>query len=305
MSTLKTQYGLKRIIVLGGGSNTVFIEDFPSLVLINKIKGIDVQETGENYKLRVGAGENWHSLVSYCIEENMGGFENLALIPGTVGAAPIQNIGAYGIEIERFIETVEFYDTISGTFECFSNKECQFAYRDSIFKTQKTNHRIITHVNFILPKSYTFETSYGPLRELKVVNAKTIFQHVIKIRQSKLPDPNILGNAGSFFKNPIVSVSQLRDIQKQYKDIPFYRLSDELVKIPAAWLIDTLQFKGKRLGDIECYIRQPLVLVNHGNGTGADLLALAREIKDTVLIQFGILLENEVRLIGANGIVRL
>lgn len=292
-------------LVLGEGSNTVFVEDYPYMIICNKIKGIKLSESESDYQLEVGAGENWHELVSFCMQNDVGGFENLALIPGTVGASPIQNIGAYGVEIERFIEKVEFLDTTTLRLKSFSKQECKFAYRESVFKRQKLNHRIITRVFFRLPKRYTLVTSYGPLSHLSSPSPKRIFEEVVSIRQSKLPDPQKLGNAGSFFKNPVISTSHFIELSKIYPTMPSYEVNAQEVKIPAAWLIDTLGFKGKKVGNIACHINQPLVLVNLGDGKGSELLTLAREIRDAVKNTFNIELENEVRLMGKKGRVIL
>lgn len=296
---------LSDFLVLGEGSNTVFVDDYKHTVLLNRIRGIELVERHDSFHLRVGAGENWHHLVHYCMANNIGGFENLALIPGTVGATPIQNIGAYGVEIERFIETVEFLNTHSMELESFDHPQCEFAYRDSVFKRQTNNHRIITHVNFVLPKTYTLETSYGPLQQLASGSAKDIYEHVIHIRQSKLPNVQELGNAGSFFKNPVIGQRQFDSLRKCYPTMPFYHAEHEQVKIPAAWLIDQLGFKGKQVGAIACYSKQALVLVNMGGGTGSELLSLSRQIKQQVQDHFDIELENEVRLIGYEGLVAL
>lgn len=302
--------GDKPFLVMGEGSNTVFVDDYNSAVLLNKIKGIECSEDNQAYYLCVGAGENWHRLVSFCITNNIGGFENLALIPGTVGAAPIQNIGAYGVEIEKFIEKVEFLDTRTGKLACFSHKECEFAYRDSVFKRQAINSRIITRVFFTLPKQYLLETSYGPLTSLHETaepTAKDVYDTVIAVRQSKLPNPDDLGNAGSFFKNPVISKAHFDKISAAHagSNIPHFSVGQTQVKVPAAWLIDQLGFKGKRLGDIGCHVHQPLVLVNYGQGKGSDLLLLARDIRQSVQADFEITLENEVRLIGKGGLIVL
>jgi UDP-N-acetylmuramate dehydrogenase len=294
-----------RYLVLGEGSNTVFISDYPYVVLLNRIKGIEVEETKHDYILSVGSGENWHQLVSFCIDKGIGGFENLALIPGTVGASPIQNIGAYGVEIQKFVEKVEFVDTTVFKQSSFLKEQCQFAYRDSVFKQQAQNHRIITKVIYRLPKLYALETSYGPLTHLHEPSAKDIYNQVIAIRKSKLPDPDVLGNAGSFFKNPVIENRLFTQLSNRYAEIPSYRINDQQVKIPAAWLIDTLGFKGKKVGDIGCHKDQALVLVNYGKGVGEDLLTLARQIRDDVLDSFSIQLETEVRLVGKKGLITL
>ncbi len=297
-------YKNQPLLFLGEGSNTIFVEDFEGCVLLNKLKGVHVSEDDEFYHLSVASGENWHELVVFCIERGINGFENLALIPGTVGAAPIQNIGAYGVEIERFIHSVEFYEIESGRMAYFNRKECEFAYRESRFK-REAGKRIITSVNFVLPKQYQLVTSYGPLAELKEASAQSIFKKVIEIRQQKLPDPSKLGNAGSFFKNPTISMSHFLDLQSRYPDIPHFSAPEGMIKIPAAWLIDTLGFKGVKQGDVGCHQHQALVLVNHGNAKGKDLIYLARDIKQQVANHFNIELENEVRLIGRDNAIEL
>ncbi|GAB57034.1 UDP-N-acetylmuramate dehydrogenase [Glaciecola punicea ACAM 611] len=294
-----------KYLMLGEGSNTVFIDDYPQLVLLNRIKGILVNENKSEYLLTVGAGENWHRLVEFCIQRNIGGFENLALIPGTVGASPIQNIGAYGVEIERFIDKVEFLDTESLTLCSFNKEQCNFGYRDSIFKQQAHNQRIITRVFYRLPKVYKLETSYGSLLHLVLPSAEKVFNEVIAIRKSKLPDPAKLGNAGSFFKNPVIDNNHLNRLLNIHNDMPSFRVNEHQVKIPAAWLIDKLGFRGKKIGNIACHENQALVLVNMGEGEGKDLLTLARQIRDSVYKTFDIELDNEVRLIGKHGLVTL
>ncbi|MFC3123351.1 UDP-N-acetylmuramate dehydrogenase [Agaribacter flavus] len=295
----------KPFIVLGEGSNTVFIEDYVGTVLLNRLKGITVFEDDNFYHLNVASGENWHQLVLFCLERSIHGLENLALIPGTVGAAPIQNIGAYGVEIKEFIHSVEFVDVKSKRIGYFNNKECQFAYRDSVFKRDRTAERIIISVNFAIPKDNVVVTSYGPLAKLKKTSPKDIFETVVKTRQEKLPDPAEYGNAGSFFKNPIITLAQYFELQREYLNIPHYPSEDGKVKVPAAWLIDTLGFKGKKIGGIQCHEKQALVLLNLSDGKGHELLSLAREIRQSVLDRFDIQLENEVRLIGRNGLVSL
>jgi UDP-N-acetylmuramate dehydrogenase len=306
VSTLKElllSSSLEDIIVMGEGSNTVFVDDVNHCVILNRIKGLDITQTDDAYHLCVGAGENWHELVSHCIAKDVGGFENLALIPGTVGAAPIQNIGAYGVEIEKYINKVEFLDTQSMSVDVLERDQCHFAYRDSIFKGQTPNRRIITRVFFELPKTYELCLSYGPLQKLELKTPEDVFKAVIEVRQSKLPDVKVLGNAGSFFKNPVVTEAHFAQLIEKFEDIPHFAIAADQVKIPAAWLIDTLGFKGKRKGNIACHKDQPLVLVNLGGGKGDDLLAMARDIKGQVKDTFGINLENEVRLMGKNGLI--
>ena len=291
--------------LIGEGSNCVFLEDFEGQIVQIKIPGIAVEETEDSYRLEVGAGEKWHSLVQWCLRKGLYGFENLALIPGTVGAAPIQNIGAYGIELERFVWEVEYVCLESNEVKCLTRNECLFGYRDSIFKHELSSKVIITKVVFALPKQWQAITHYGELAGLKHPSAEDVYHKVVEIRQSKLPDPKLLGNAGSFFKNPIVTKSVLAKLKLHWPEIPNYEVSLDLVKVPAAWLIDILGFKGQSKGGIRCHPNQPLVLTNTGQGTGQELLYLAREIKQSVWQKFGIALENEVQLIAKQGRIHL
>lgn len=313
--TIKSVNGLHGILdntlmnenyfVLGDGSNTIFVEDINIPILLNRIKGFEYTKHKDTHRLRVGAGENWHQLVTKCMLDGINGFENLALIPGSVGAAPIQNIGAYGVEVERFISKVEFYDTIKKDIGYFTREDCEFGYRDSVFKHQKHNHRIITHVHFELPTQYEFVTNYAPLDQLNHVTAQSIYNAVIDVRKEKLPDPAQFGNAGSFFKNPVITQSLFESIQKHHPNIPHYATDTKNIKVPAAWLIDTLGFKGKQYGNVACHHKQPLVLINLGDAKGGDLVAFAKIIKQSVIDNFGIYLENEVRIIGRQGLINI
>ncbi|WP_293750679.1 UDP-N-acetylmuramate dehydrogenase [uncultured Paraglaciecola sp.] len=292
--------------ILGEGSNTVFLEDYQGTVIRPAFMGVDLKHTDTHYLLKVGAGENWHQLVLWCMQNQIYGLENLALIPGSVGAAPIQNIGAYGVEIEQFIHQVDFYDLNKQCHKSLRRQSCEFAYRDSVFKNDLADKVVITSVTFAIPKIWQAVEHYGELRELSEPSAMDIFNKVIEVRQSKLPDPKKIGNAGSFFKNPIISLEQFHLLQKTWPSMPSYALDNiAKVKVPAAWLIDTLGFKGKKIGGIACHPNQPLVLTNDGSGTGEELLALARSIQSAVSKEFSIELENEVRLIGKNGPVVL
>jgi UDP-N-acetylmuramate dehydrogenase len=294
-----------RFCLLGEGSNTIFVEDYDGMVLKVQSKGIKVVEHDSHYLITVAAGENWHDLVVWCLSQNIYGFENLALIPGTVGAAPIQNIGAYGVELEQFIEYVEYIDLSNGE-KCRLNKhQCQFGYRDSIFKRQLADCCVISHVTFNISKRWQPVTHYGELSSLPSPSAQDIFDCVVQVRRNKLPNPSEIGNAGSFFKNPVVSTDLYLRLQNTWSTIPSYRLDAESVKIPAAWLIDRLGFKGKTLGGIACHPTQALVLTNDGSGTGEQLLQMATNIRDTVLREFEIELINEVRLMGRSGLVSL
>lgn len=318
------------VYILGGGSNSIFTKDFDGTVLVNEIKGISHFDTESHHYLRVGAGENWHEFVTLCMEEKWYGFENLALIPGSVGACPIQNIGAYGREVNALIDKVECVLLETGEQVLLNKEDCQFGYRDSVFKHALANKVLITHVNFKLPKDYELETSYGELAALSEPTPEKVYSKVIEIRKSKLPDPNVLGNAGSFFKNPVVPTSVFHGIQKDYDVVPHFvitnkvtpptetsdlgvtlkqqdntKQNEELIKIPAAWLIDQAGFKGKTLNKVRCHPTQPLVLTNLGGATGEDLITMAKNIIASVHDKFGVTLEPEVRLLGSKGLISL
>ena len=302
------------IYILGGGSNSIFTDDFDGTILVNEIKGISHFDTESHHFLRVGAGENWHDFVTLCMNEKWYGFENLALIPGSVGACPIQNIGAYGVEVNTLIEKVECVFLETGEQVVLTNKDCQFGYRDSVFKHELANKVLITHVNFKLPKHYELETSYGELAALSEPTPEKIYSKVIEIRKSKLPDPAELGNAGSFFKNPVVSQAVYQGIAQEYDAVPHFVVSEsselpavenKQIKIPAAWLIDQAGFKGKTLNKVRCHPTQPLVLTNLGGATGSDVITMAKDIIASVQGKFGIQLEPEVRLLGSKGLISL
>ena len=291
--------------ILGGGSNSIFVEDYPGCIVQVALRGIELTEREDSWQLRVAAGENWHQLVAWSIEQGINGLENLALIPGTVGAAPIQNIGAYGREVADFIETVDAVEIGSGKPLQFSNQACQFGYRDSVFKQQWANRCLITAVTFELPKQWQAQINYAGLDTLDKPDAATIFAEVIRVRQQKLPDPAVQGNAGSFFKNPVVAAQVFNTLQHDFVSIPHYVQADGQIKIPAAWLIDQCGFKGQTRGGVICHPNQPLVLANNGSAKGDDVVAFAREIRDTVWNRFAIRLENEVRLVGRHGLITL
>jgi len=253
----------------------------------------------------VGAGENWHTLVAYTIEQGWGGLENLALIPGSVGAAPIQNIGAYGLEVGERISQVEVVDVITGKTFALTRDECQFGYRDSRFKRAEAKFWVVTHVHFWLANDITPVTAYAELAALDNPTPAEIFSKVIEVRQQKLPDPAVLGNAGSFFKNPTITTSEYEALKRSYPTIPGFVVNDQQVKVPAAWLIDNAGFKGQCLDGVCCYHRQPLVLVNQHHATGEALLALARAIQRKVSQLFSVTLAPEVRLLGKQGRIEL
>lgn len=286
--------------ILGGGSNILFTQDVDGLVIHNQIHGIElIEENSDHVFLKIGAGENWHQLVLHCINHNYAGIENLSLIPGTVGAAPIQNIGAYGVELKDVLHAVHTIDIEKKTPCVFSNSDCQFGYRDSIFKNSLKNKHIVTHIVLRLNKTPVFHVEYGAIREKLAecpLSIKNISDAVIAIRQEKLPDPAVIPNAGSFFKNPVVTPDIFTTLHTQYPKMPYFAEQNGAYKIPAGWLIEQCGFKGKRFGNVGVHTHQALVLVNYGDGTGAEIKALSSLIQDTVQNQFGIPLATEVNI---------
>ncbi len=295
----------KPFFVLSGGSNMLLTQDLDALVMHIAIKGVQVEnQTEEHVTLTVNAGENWHEFVQYCIKNNYGGIENLSLIPGCVGSSPIQNIGAYGVELKDTFVHCEAIHIKTGKQKRFSKAECNFGYRNSIFKTTVKGEYIITSVTFRLTtKNHMLKTGYGAieneLKDKQITNPtiQDVSKAVIAIRQSKLPDPKELGNSGSFFKNPVIPITDFKVLEKQHPNVPHYPVDENQVKVPAGWLVEQSGFKGKRFGDAGVHDKQALVLVNHGNATGAELLALSKKIQATVLEKFGIVLEAEVNVI--------
>uniref|UniRef100_UPI0039A413DD UDP-N-acetylmuramate dehydrogenase n=1 Tax=Ornithobacterium rhinotracheale TaxID=28251 RepID=UPI0039A413DD len=291
--------------VLGGGSNVLFLHDFDGDILKIDLKGISVEkETKNHIWLKAAAGENWHEFILNCLAKNWGGLENLSLIPGTVGASPIQNIGAYGVEVKNHIEHVEAFDIENLTLKTFSNAECQFGYRESIFKRALKGKFIVTAVTFKLTKKdHELRISYGAIQqELASKNIENptiqeISDAVISIRSSKLPDPKICPNTGSFFKNPIVPKETYLKLEQKYPEIPHYRVDDTHVKIPAGWLIEKAGWKGKRMGKVGVHHMQALVLINPDFGTGKEVYDFSTEIIQSIQNQFGIELEREVNII--------
>lgn len=283
-------------LVLGGGSNVLFSCDFQGVVLLMKSSGKKlISESKDSYYIECAAGENWHDFVQWTIRNGYQGLENLSLIPGTVGASPIQNIGAYGVEVKDLIESVEVFDLKSHQFIQMTNLECQFSYRDSIFKNELKNKVIITKVVFRLPKIPNYQLSYGDLKkelENKELNPLNISSAVIKIRQSKLPDPKNIGNAGSFFKNPIVSQQKAIELKNKFPAMVQFPSGNQ-VKLAAGWMIEYCGWKGKNIGHAGCYEKQALVLVNLGNATGQEIIHLANEIQKSVFEKFEVVIEPE------------
>ncbi len=289
-------------LLIGEGSNILFTADFDGLVIVNRLKGITVQETADAWLLHVAAGENWPALIQWTLQHQMPGMENLALIPGTVGAAPVQNIGAYGVEFCQFCEYVDTWHFADGHRQRYSAAACQFGYRDSLFKHELHDQVIITAVGLRIPKQWQPVVEYGPLKALGAnATAEQIFMTVCELRQSKLPDPSLLGNAGSFFKNPVVSATQAAALKQQHPAIPCFAAGEGLNKLAAGWLIDQAGLKGFRLGNAGVHRDQALVLVNLGNASAAEILQLAKHVASTVKQQFSVQLEPEVRFIGKSG----
>ncbi len=291
-------------LVLGGGSNILLTKDFEGLVLKNEIKGItELHEENDYVYVKAGAGENWHQFVLYCIHRNWGGVENLSLIPGNVGASPMQNIGAYGVELDDVFWDLEAYHLKEKKLVTFTKNDCEFGYRESVFKKKYKDQFVILNVTFQLKKKPRFKTSYGAIEQelermgVKELSIKAISDAVINIRSSKLPDPQVIGNAGSFFKNPSVSANEFQQMKSKFENIVGYENVNGTVKIAAGWLIEQCGWKGYRKGDAGCHAKQALVLVNYGYAQGNEIYNLSEEIVKSVKEKFGITLEREVNII--------
>ena len=293
------------LLILGGGSNLLLTKDIDALVLQINLKGISViSSTKNSVQIEVAAGENWHELVCWCLEENFGGLENLSLIPGNVGTAPIQNIGAYGVELKDSFVSCKALDIQTKELRTFTKEECNFGYRNSVFKEELKGQYIITSVVFELSRQeHRLKTNYGAIESelqnygISEPTIQDISKAVISIRNSKLPDPKIIGNSGSFFKNPVISSSNFKVLKSQFPLIPHYTISENSIKIPAAWLIDTAGFKGKTFGNYGVHAKQALVLVNYGGASGKDILKLSIQIQKAVKLIFDIDLETEVNIL--------
>ncbi|WP_455169080.1 UDP-N-acetylmuramate dehydrogenase [Aegicerativicinus sediminis] len=295
----------KKKLILGGGSNMLLTKNIDALVININLKGIEVvDETTESVIIKCGAGETWHQLVMHCINLGFGGLENLSLIPGNVGTAPIQNIGAYGVELKDVFEKCQTIHTKTGELREFTKGECKFGYRESVFKNELKGEYIITHVFLKLSKHgfHRLHTEYGAIRSKleefgKSPSIETISEAVIAIRKEKLPDPKEIGNSGSFFKNPVVSSEQYKKLLEKFPEIPSYPISDSEVKVPAGWLIEKAGFKGKTFGNYGVHKNQALVLVNYGGASGKEIFRLAKIIQATVMRIFGISITPEVNII--------
>ncbi|MEP2023844.1 MAG: UDP-N-acetylmuramate dehydrogenase [Reichenbachiella sp.] len=290
--------------ILGGGSNVLLTLPSYPFVILNKLKGIKkIAEDDDFVWIKVGAGEVWHDMVLHCIDRGWGGVENLSLIPGTVGAAPMQNIGAYGVEIKDIFESLEAIDLESLEEKDFSNSDCKFGYRESVFKNELKGKYFITSVQLKLAKKHVVNTNYGAISEvlnsegIGIPTIKQVSDAVIKIRQSKLPDPKDIGNAGSFFKNPVIDVDHFVELKKSYPDLPSYAQPDGRVKVPAGWLIEQCGWKGCKEGEIGVHKNQALVLVNYGQATGDEIANLSSRVKASVMEKFKIEISAEVNII--------
>ncbi|MGB5318899.1 UDP-N-acetylmuramate dehydrogenase [Eudoraea sp.] len=298
--------GFPKKLILGGGSNLLFTRDIDALVILIKLKGIDIVEEDKSHiQIRVMAGENWHNFVLWTVNKGYGGLENLSLIPGNTGTAPIQNIGAYGVELKDCFVKCEVIDINTQERYTYDHKACDFGYRNSIFKSKEKGRFIITSVDFRLSKNpRQLNTSYGAieselaLKGIKKPTIKDVSDAVISIRRQKLPDPSELGNSGSFFKNPEINKKQFQLFHKTNPQAPYYQISEDLFKIPAGWLIEQCGFKGKRFGDAGVHKNQALVLVNYGEASGIEILNLAERIQRAVSKQYGITIIPEVNIIG-------
>ena len=298
------EYSNGQKLILGGGSNILFTKSFDGLVLKNEIDGIDIIKEDEQFVyVKAGAGVGWQEFVLYCIEKNLAGAENLSLIPGSVGASPMQNIGAYGVELKDIFYELEAYHINDKKILSYTNRECEFGYRESIFKNKFKGEFVITSVTFRLNKIPVFNTSYGAIETelqkmgVQVVSIKAISDAVISIRQSKLPDPKIIGNAGSFFKNPTIQNEQFEILKIEFPGIVGYAVGDYETKLAAGWLIEKCNFKGYRLNDAGCSEKQALVLVNYGNATGEEILLVSEKIINAVKLMFKVTLQREVNIV--------
>lgn len=290
------------VFLLGGGSNMLLTKDIQKTVVHLNLSGVIVNnQTEDTVEVTAAAGENWHEFVLWCIDQNFGGLENLSLIPGNVGTCPIQNIGAYGFEVKDTIISLEALNRKTLKIKTFTNKDCEFGYRNSIFKNDVKDKYIIINVTFKLTtKNHCINTSYGAIQEelkgIKTPTLKDISNAVVAIRNSKLPNPKEIGNSGSFFKNPVIDFTLFQKLQQQYPEIPSYPVSETQVKVPAGWLIEKAGFKGQRFGEAGVHSKQALVLVNYGNATGEEIHEIAKKIQKKIKSEFEIFLEIEVNV---------
>mgnify|MGYP000700251548 FL=1 len=291
------------ILILGQGSNMLFLDDFEGVVLVNQLKGIEHHEDADFHYLHVQGGQNWHELVKTALSLGIYGLENLALIPGVAGSAPIQNIGAYGVEFANVCDFVDVVHLSTGKYSRLSKEVCRFGYRDSIFKHEYKDEYAIIAVGLKLPKAWKPVLNYGSLAQFdpEMVTAQQVFEEVCAVRSSKLPNPDEFGNAGSFFKNPVIDAATFQQIQTAYPNIPNYPQANDTVKLAAGWLIDQCGLKGFQVGGAAVHTQQALVLINKDNATGMDVVNLAKAVRQQVRDKFGVELHPEVRFMGKNG----
>lgn len=291
-------------LVLGGGSNMLMVADFGGLVIRLNIRGIEHRISHDDVFVEAGAGEVWNDLVNYCVDHGYAGMENLSLIPGSVGASPIQNIGAYGVELKDVFESCQAFEIASGSIKTFSKEDCKFGYRESVFKGELAGQYIIVSVKFKLSLKPNFNLKYGAIeqelaaRGISEPTLKDVSQVVSHIRVSKLPDPSTIGNAGSFFKNPVISAAEFESVKQNFPDVVNYPAGDGLVKLAAGWLIEQCGWKGKTVGNTGTWKNQALVLVNHGGATGEEVYSLSSQIIDSVYTKFGVTLHREVNIVN-------
>lgn len=290
-------------LILGGGSNMLFINDYPGMVIHVKIPGIRFERSGDDIYVTAGAGVVWNDLVNYCVDHEFAGIENLSLIPGSVGASPVQNIGAYGVELQDVFHSCRAFEIATGNIRVFSKDDCRFSYRDSVFKSELKGQYIITEVSFKLSVNFNPKLSYGAITEelqkrgITEPSIREVSSVVSHIRVSKLPDPSTIGNAGSFFKNPIIPLSQFEKLKDQFPDMVHFPSGQGFVKIAAGWLIESCGWKGKVVGNTGTWKNQALVLVNHGGSTGSEIYEFSEQVIESVNLKFGITLEREVNII--------
>lgn len=301
---LSSQYkGLPKLVI-GSGSNILFTGNQRKAIIQMGIEGIEqIKENQQHIWIKVGAGVLWHQFVMWCVQNNYGGVENLSLIPGTVGAAPMQNIGAYGVELKDVFESLQAFDIKSGELVTFLKTDCKFDYRNSVFKGELKEQYVIISVTFKLDKKPRLSVDYGAIKEtlsemgVTELNIKAVSKAIIHIRQTKLPDPVMIGNAGSFFKNPIIEKQHFEALQEVFPKIPHFPVSEDEVKIPAGWLIENAGWKGKKVGAVGVHEKQALVLVNYGGGKGAEVLKLSKMIQKSIQMNYGIALQTEVNIL--------
>ena len=297
-------YKSQKKLILGGGSNILFTSNFDGLVIKNEIKGIEIiKETNDIVEVQIGAGVNWHEFVIHAVNNKWGGIENMSLIPGNCGTAPMQNIGAYGVEIKDTFVSLNAYEIETGKIVSFDRKRCEFGYRDSVFKNDFKDQYIILDIRLRLQKKPTLNTKYGDINNTLIKNKvsnptiKDISDAVIEIRTSKLPDPKKIGNAGSFFKNPIISQGQFKEIKMKFPEIVSYPVNEQKVKLAAGWLIEKAGWKGKNFGNYGVHKKQSLVLVNYNSANGREIFNLSQEILEDVFNKFQVKLEREVNIL--------